>query len=1723
MADARTGGHPGLRRDDDGEDDDDLELQRAQAAFFARGGAPAAKLVGRPARVEAGGEPIGASTSAASASLPGERSSGAPSKLRISGPPRTPTVLDATPAASNVPARAPQRPPAAPGSAASDALHGTGGKAEPHAPEHQQAVLGEVVERTRSRSSCVGGAGAPSAPLFSAHGFPQAQHRDSAEGRRFGQGRDARRQGAAALGAAASAAAATRAVGVASASRPSPHAAAASGAGALHQLRLEIDAENARRVDGMSAGEVREAQRELLDSFGPGIAETLRKVREARERRAASAAAPPAVRGDQGAGTALPNAHDASLAARSAGAAASVVSAGGAGEASAEKASGTCGMAIAQRAANVCAATRPAASAPDSACVPGVNEAMLVAARVEAEAEVKEAEEAVEALDEAEFDDVVASQLFAQASEPVPLGSSARAAALPAALAALARAAPRAFRFDFAGRPVARGEVRPRTAALHHHGKQHDEAGYTIAELLHLLRSSVPAQRAIAARTLAAALSRAADAAGGGGGGGDRRLEGEGEGAGDTEARDALLSVAVWTHAHPDLLLAVSAALDETAAGALSAALELLVALLAVVAPALVTWRERPMRPPGEPAAHPSPSATTTCAHPPPPPPSACAWHGWHGEFVASAGPAAAAGARGEGEGGARNAADEPVGVDGLLATDPLAALVESGASRHLASALVRARLGAAERSTCFRLLALCAARSLHHASAVWSARGLAHAVCAELSGARVPPAARTSDGTDAADGTDADARLDAIALVEAVACAGRSLATSVVMCGAAEALTPIVMTALAAGAGASARTRRECCAALGFWRCLAAYRLLPIGRLSLDAAYPLLSAALRGARPPAADVGAATTYLLEMLCATLCIDGASSPVVARVGAALTGGSGEGDDGLSDMPHDAPGVDAWARIVAPHAQVAADGLAAMARTAAGTDAGAGAGAPATEATEDGGAGPATGGTSATGGGDDADDAAHVCALAARLHFAAAMAEALPLRAARLRADGGAGIAAAGGWLRARGGADAAALASEGAPPVALAEWAERQAEQHLEPCLRGARAPVSRVSRELIELFARCGSFAPGGGARSAQHAALVRADAILGWLRWTRALHALNRASVAQRLLAPPPAARGSDDAALADVVLVAPLRELARALTDADIAMLAPPPPPLASGGDAADALSAALRRSVGELCAVLSLTLAELGAALPLAVDASESARGAVEASRAELLLLAGDSARRALSLLRPGSEALAAQLLHVALLSPAHLRACAALADAAAPRGALGSAPRWAELAAGVQPSTLLQPIVGVCAPTAALAQSAAHAARHAGALTALRFSPSPPPPPAAPGARPPPGLPGLPAPPHVLLYPLRALAHAGGGGGGLDVDAAMAERIAHASLVASALLLGASLARARDAPAPSAGGAARGSARVVEHAHALALAALEALTLAPQVAFGARVGEALDAALRVATPVLRAARAAVCDASSSAALAEAAIRAFAAHPTPSPAAARWVAFLLRTAEPAGVRCAAWDELAPAVCARVDAASPLPCGLAELLAPVEREPRLLGAIDRWLRAYARRVAGDAAARARAPPLMCALALHALSGSLMAGVLQGRWEARSSVRALMLDAPVLALAAVCCYEPADDGAALPGAHADEAEDFTDDAVGALVSRAQRAFAPGARVPAARRAAIALLLDETGACADGGSVGLRRDVSEWWARAADGERATVAATLDPYLRLSQ
>ncbi|OAD74381.1 hypothetical protein PHYBLDRAFT_167797 [Phycomyces blakesleeanus NRRL 1555(-)] len=60
----------------------------------------------------------------------------------------------------------------------------------------------------------------------------------------------------------------------------------------------------------------------------------------------------------------------------------------------------------------------------------------------------------------------------------------------------------RKLRFDLHGKPVNPSMDIPRHQGLHHHGDEPEKAGYTLAELLHLVRSQVPSQRAIILTTI---------------------------------------------------------------------------------------------------------------------------------------------------------------------------------------------------------------------------------------------------------------------------------------------------------------------------------------------------------------------------------------------------------------------------------------------------------------------------------------------------------------------------------------------------------------------------------------------------------------------------------------------------------------------------------------------------------------------------------------------------------------------------------------------------------------------------------------------------------------------------------------------------------------------------------------------------------------------------------------------------------------------------------------------------------------------------------------------------------------------------------------------------------------------------------------------------------------------------------------------------------------------
>ncbi|KAF9979469.1 hypothetical protein BGZ75_009661 [Mortierella antarctica] len=68
------------------------------------------------------------------------------------------------------------------------------------------------------------------------------------------------------------------------------------------------------------------------------------------------------------------------------------------------------------------------------------------------------------------------------------------------------------FRFDFSGR-IINGQETPVHLGLHHHGVDPTQAGYTLSELLHLIRSTVPSQRILPLNIVAKVLINCRDPA----------------------------------------------------------------------------------------------------------------------------------------------------------------------------------------------------------------------------------------------------------------------------------------------------------------------------------------------------------------------------------------------------------------------------------------------------------------------------------------------------------------------------------------------------------------------------------------------------------------------------------------------------------------------------------------------------------------------------------------------------------------------------------------------------------------------------------------------------------------------------------------------------------------------------------------------------------------------------------------------------------------------------------------------------------------------------------------------------------------------------------------------------------------------------------------------------------------------------------------------------------
>ncbi|KAF2665067.1 hypothetical protein BT63DRAFT_429018 [Microthyrium microscopicum] len=98
---------------------------------------------------------------------------------------------------------------------------------------------------------------------------------------------------------------------------------------------------------------------------------------------------------------------------------------------------------------------------------------------------------------------------------------------------------PKYIRFDFKGGliPPSKSHSLPTSLGLHHHGDAPDAAGYTIAELAHLSRSTYPAQRCIAMQTMGRLLYRL----GSGEFGDEKELKDEGR-----AGQRALLAHGLW-------------------------------------------------------------------------------------------------------------------------------------------------------------------------------------------------------------------------------------------------------------------------------------------------------------------------------------------------------------------------------------------------------------------------------------------------------------------------------------------------------------------------------------------------------------------------------------------------------------------------------------------------------------------------------------------------------------------------------------------------------------------------------------------------------------------------------------------------------------------------------------------------------------------------------------------------------------------------------------------------------------------------------------------------------------------------------------------------------------------------------------------------------------------------------------------------------------------------
>lgn len=158
---------------------------------------------------------------------------------------------------------------------------------------HSSPIVGSVFERKPGSNPRQPG-GSRTTPGTASTGFPSVQHRSKSA---FARNREdtlrknvgSARSNAPPVPIPAASSSASQAAGRLTAPLSAPTAAPAHGSNDLDALRDQVSRENEARIAGMSAEEIEEERRQILERFGAGIGDVLAKAKQNRLKRASEA------------------------------------------------------------------------------------------------------------------------------------------------------------------------------------------------------------------------------------------------------------------------------------------------------------------------------------------------------------------------------------------------------------------------------------------------------------------------------------------------------------------------------------------------------------------------------------------------------------------------------------------------------------------------------------------------------------------------------------------------------------------------------------------------------------------------------------------------------------------------------------------------------------------------------------------------------------------------------------------------------------------------------------------------------------------------------------------------------------------------------------------------------------------------------------------------------------------------------------------------------------------------------------------------------------------------------------------------------------------------------------------------------------------------------------------------------------------------------------------